>query len=482
MTTYKIDYTDHNISEYSKTGYNAIILIIAFFIICTYYIFYAESLYEILSLLYSFTLFWVFLKTIGHYKISPVRHYFLFWIVVGMGMLHAIESYILVGVPNSRFQDDLLYHYHTSLLYSNFSNTPYSGYEYFLYFYGYPYYYITGIIPSIMILLPFNWLLITGSLVIVDILSVRLTKKICPTIIIVGLLICNYSFQFSAFRLYRDNLIIFLSLMYILLSLKRFYFFHPIIIYILFHLRGANAILLIYYTINHLLLSVFVKRKDRVFAFIIINIMMIILYPFFNLLIAKNFRHINSKKQENYQNTTIEILTQRSEDYALLSTGEGKVSNILKNLSYYGYPIRPIYTFLIVYRLRPIYDDVINTREAYGKSAVEKKNSFIITRIFSYFALFSLALYGKYLFHGLSNSIKSTTTFLLSIYIIISYILISIASMDSRHQLVCLIYMPFFVSVSISINITNNKLLNYSQFSILLAAIIAIVSTIQNLT
>lgn len=315
-------------------------------------------------------------------------------------------------------------------------------------------------------LLPINWML--GSLFVTETLrfcwKVQPTTKINDKVIGMLLVLCNYSCIDSCVHLYRDPLVM------ILMVLSLNYLYNQKLVKgiicscLTLFVRGANGMILFIYLIANLITEkVHLKKRTLIFSFFIL---LITCYLFIGKI---NYGSFGRFANRNYvENNSISERIENFRD----SQGGGLVLKLLRSNNIILQTIA-----IPAYMISPVQVKSFKTSTSfhsiYGNSPVVER--FRVEGVFETIHILIYSFVIIYLFYGLFLWLKKShdKDFILSLLFILTLILITLISMQSRHKMAFIIFFPImydFFANNTNLTIRNNlAIMSFTLGTIILA-------------
>lgn len=439
------------------------IFIIAIFFLYGYLNFKGIISYLIISFIFS--------CIINKYYYSlRYKAYFSYTFISLVGLLYAV---IYLNTYNSTFGpffDDSFYYYNAISL-SNFRipSISITLFEVFLSSIILIIHTLTGYTLNHIDLLPLNWVMGALSVILVlqlcvDLLNIN--KIFAITLISV---LFNFNFIDTVAHLYRDSLIILLSVHCISKIFESKYKLALFLIIIISFLRGANGILLLYLLLIH-----FLTIK---FSFKVKNIILITIFGFLILILSSNYISGNILRGGftlSDGETLSQVLNNRMEVYD--QSGEGGILELKKGniIEKSIYPIVYLFTPFNLQKFNANISVIQSDKNSIGY----QMGDFNLFNISAILILLHIIFIGTVippiLIGCYYTFIKgSTQNRILLLYFLLTLLSIAFISMQARHRIAFIIFFPFWISSYFKYRTTKVKRLCFiSSFFIITLLII----------
>lgn len=305
-------------------------------------------------------------------------------------------------------------------------------------------------------LIPLNW----GIAALSVVLTCNLSKKIVSqniTILSIFSLLLNHNFIDSVSHLYRDCLIILLSLICISYILNQKYKKGIIFISIIFFIRGANSFLLLFFLLIHYLINI---RKFKIKSIILFSVIGVILVFILSNYVSSAILRggVFSAGEE----TIAQALTNRLENANTNESGILKLKN--------GTVIERV-IYPIIYLFTPLnfhgFDTNVSIIRAdldypmgfnYGVlNFVDFSSIMVLIHIILMAIIIPRIIFGCYFAYKKS----STDIQVLLLFFIITLISISFISMQARHKTAFIIFYPLWINLYNKKSSEKFKKINY---------------------
>lgn len=375
-------------------------------------------------------------QSISRYKLKFFLTYF---IVSFLGLLLHLDNFNNTGDYFGFAGDD--YKYYTFFL--EVFNTGVNGLPEFsevLALLYYPYVKVFGM-PSLIGLLPFNWLITSYSVLLSHSLFTSILKRKLPFYLTVIFLLGNFVFIDCMLRFYREPVLVFFSLLafYFLINENKI---KSIILWPLIAiLRGANFMIVLLFAFLAKLKSI---KQALIFLLLFLAFLPIFI-NYFGTIVSYSSALGRVEKYSFNKEASAEEIIKRRGDFINITEGNenSNTANLYKSSGIAYYITRP--AIFVFFPLR--YRSLIETKTySFKNNEIEVTGYHFFNLI--YFIIISLWIYSApRLYYGIILALRDKELFRYFFFFLFVLIASAFISFQQRHFVIGAVFIPFFIHI-----------------------------------
>ncbi len=325
-------------------------------------------------------------------------------------------------------------------------------------------------------LIPINFILSSLSMLLV----LKMLRFLNGANYIIGgmllyVVLFNFNFLDSSVHLYRDPLLIFFTLMSISYSIKNKYIKALLFAILVGLIRGANGMLCILFIIMHYYV---IKKDFKIKTIILLSFLLIMVFFSIGDKISGSF--LRGGLGSNDNSSIASSLEERFSNLDDNKSGSASLRNagILGSVAFpFVYMLSP----LQVSSSNPIelnYDYLQSDKDYLLGSRLSTPKFYNFEYILILLHVFFICFFIPKLFLGLYYGVRSSLKIenLISLFFIISVLLISFVSMQARHKMFFIIIFPFILSYYY-----KNRTISEKKITNLISGIILLIVLLYNI-
>lgn len=424
-------------------------------------------IYVLTNNLFSFP-YWIIALITVYYVSKKIKNWLdsslsIIGLTIFSYLLLSIIGLITVTVNNynygsnfSPYLDDQLYFDNITRIVEDHINRPATLYEYFMSVWYFIFSRFSNSI-DILDLLPINWAI--GALVIS--LSYQLvfdvTQRTCPFWLFIAATIGNVMISNTVVNLYRDGLVLFLSLISILITIRKKYIIAFLILVVCGFVRAGNSFIGLSFIALSILTKIEFFHKRRVAIFMVLLILL------FSILALDKIVYLGKYGRSflgsNEQRTLSETIKNRS-TWLSDPTPEAESNLTVKlfNMGIIGWPLMPFASLFAPIRIQPLFIEskaVVFNHSSVSYSGINWQS------ITSGITILLWVLVGPHILKGLFYASRGTAIERnIFAYFILALLAVTFVSFVDRHRAAFIIIYPVFITISYYYSLEYNSLKN----------------------
>ncbi len=298
---------------------------------------------------------------------------------------------------------------------------------------------IAGIRVELPVILPVNWMLAAGSVVLSAQVAARVSSQTPPDWLILATTLGNVTFLQTGVELFRDAFIAFLFLLMLAAGLQRRWGWITATFLVCFLVRGGSALL-------GLACACMVAFQERLHSkrHVLLMVVAMTVAALLTLTSASLLSRMAPWKTETSGELTEDFLSRREGLISEHESSDGSSTRSIVEMGWKGYPLRPVAFLLAPIRARPLYDNWL----------IANSGRLIYSSILRHFMIFwnlSIVLWvivaprlALGIYRGLTSDSLSwlvTTCVFLMVLCAISFV-----SYQDRHKTMFIVLLPTMIS------------------------------------